>query len=131
MTNPVLVPSVTKALYSKPLVFTQSPRSVTRPKQGTSSPNNKRKPATPGMDSLRERLSSEGISKESVPIIANARRSGTITHYKSSLRNWHNWCVRRQTDPIKCPLTHILDFLTECFPEGFQYNAIAGFRSAI
>ena len=28
-------------------------------------------------------------------------------------------------------LTHILDFLTECFYESFQYNTIAGFRSAI
>ena len=25
----------------------------------------------------------------------------------------------RQIDPIKCPFTHILDFLTECFREGF------------
>ena len=33
--------------------------------------------------------------------------------------------------PIKCPLTHILDFLTECFHEDFQFNTIAGFRSAI
>ena len=37
MKNPVLVPSVTKALDSKPLDFVQSPRFVTRPKQGTSS----------------------------------------------------------------------------------------------
>ena len=76
-------------------------------------------------------IASEGISKESATIIANARRAGTITHYESSLRKWHSWCVRRQIDPIKCPLTHILDFLTECFHEGFQFNTIAGFRSAI
>ena len=61
MINPVLVPSVTKALDSKPLDLAQSPRFVTRSKQGTSSPSNKRKPASPGMDSFRERLSSEGI----------------------------------------------------------------------
>ena len=98
------------------------------PKQGSSSPNNKRRPATPGMD--RERLSSEGISKESVTLIANVRRSGAIPHYESFWRKWHSWCVRRQIDPIKCPLTHVLDFLTECFHEGFQYNAIVGLRSA-
>ena len=131
MANPVLVPSVTKVLYSKPFDFVQSTRFVTRPKQGTSSPNSKRKPATPGMDSFRERLSSEGISKESATLITNARQSGTIAHYESSWRKWHSWCVRRQIDPIKCYLTHILDFLTECFHEGFQYNTIAGFRSAI
>ena len=67
-----------------------------------------------------ERLSSEGISKESPILIANARRADTIPHYESFWRKWHNWCVRRQIDPIKCPFTHILDFLTECFHEGFQ-----------
>ena len=83
------------------------------------------------MDSFKERLSSEGISKESASFIANARRSGTVNHYESSWHKWHSWCVRRQIDPIKWPLTHILDFLTECFHEGFQFNAISGFRSAI
>ena len=39
--------------------------------------------------------------------------------------------LEEKIDPIKCPLTHTLDFLTECFHEGFQYNAIAGFRSAV
>ena len=28
-------------------------------------------------------------------------------------------------------MTHILDFLTESFHEGFQFNTIAGFRSGI
>ena len=83
------------------------------------------------MDSFRERLSSEEISKESATLITNARQSGTIAHYESSWRKWHSWCVRRQIDPIICSLTHILDFLTERFHEGFQYNTIAGFRSAI
>ena len=41
--NPILVPSVTKALNSKPFGFAQSPRFVTKPKQGTSSSKNKRK----------------------------------------------------------------------------------------
>ena len=122
LANTVLVPSVTKALNSKPFKFAQSPRFITRPKQGTSSSNNKRKPTTPGMNSFRERLSSEGISKKAATLITNARRSGTITHYESSWRKWHSWCVRRQIDSVKCPLTHILDFLTDCFHEGFQYN---------
>ena len=126
----VLVPSVTKALDLKPFNFAQSPRFITKPKQGTSPLNNKRKPATPGMDSFKERLSSEGISKASATLIANARRSGTITHYELSWGKWYSWCVRRQIDPIKCPLTHILDFLTDCFHEGFQFSTIAGFRSA-
>ena len=74
--SPVLVPSVTEALDSKPFDFTQNTRFIRRPKQGTSSSNNKRKPTTYGMDSFKERLYSEGISKE----------SDTITYYESSRR---------------------------------------------
>ena len=122
---------VLKAHDSKPLDFTQNTRFTTRPKQGTSSCNNKRKPTTPGMDSFREKLSSKGLSKESATLITNARRSGTITLSKSSWREWHSWCVRRQNDLIKYRLTYILDFLTECLHEGFQFNTIAVFRFAI
>ena len=43
MANPILVPSITKALNSKPFGFAQCPRFVTKLKQGTSSSNNKRK----------------------------------------------------------------------------------------
>ena len=82
MANPVLVPSVTKAL--DPFDFAQSSRFIKRPKQGTPSSNNYRKPATLGMDSFRERLFSEVISKESATLIANARVSGTITRCKLS-----------------------------------------------
>ena len=90
MENRVLEPSVTKALDSKPFDFAQSPRFITRPKQETSSSNNKRKLGTPGMDSFRERLPSEGISKGNATVIANARRSSTITHYESSRHKWHS-----------------------------------------
>ena len=60
MPNLVLVPSVTKALNSKPIYFNRNIKFITRPKKITPSSNNKRKPTTSGMDSFRERLSSEG-----------------------------------------------------------------------
>ena len=73
MENPVLVPSLPKALDLKHFDFTQNTGFIIRPKQGTSSSKNKRKPITPDMDSFRERLSSEKISKESAILITNAR----------------------------------------------------------
>ena len=43
----------------------------------------KRELTTPGMDSFREKLFSEGLSKESIPLITNARRKGKSSHYES------------------------------------------------
>ena len=50
--NPVLVLSVSKTFNSKLFDFVQSPRFITRPEQRTLSSNNKRTPATAGMDSF-------------------------------------------------------------------------------
>ena len=44
----------------------------------------KSKLATPGIDSFREKLSTEGLSEESAILIANARRPGTVSHYESA-----------------------------------------------
>ena len=59
MENPVLVPSVAKAFNSKPFDFTKNTKFITRPKQKTSSSNNKRKPTISGMHIFRARLFSE------------------------------------------------------------------------
>ena len=53
-------------------------------KSGKSCVSRERKLKTPGMYSFPEKLSSEGLSKESISLITNARRKGTSTHYESS-----------------------------------------------
>lgn len=41
--------------------------------------------------------------QEGLPtLITAARRSGTISHYNSSWRKWHSWCVGRKVCPLKC-----------------------------
>ena len=83
------------------------------------------------MDSFRETLSAEGLSEKSAIFIANARRPRTVSHYESAQRKWDNWYGRKKIGPIRCSMRDVAQFLTECFQEGFKYNTIAGFRSAI
>ena len=81
------------------------------------SPNRKlrkRKLATPGMDGFRKKSSVERISEESAAHIANARRTGTNTHFESAWRKWSSWCSQRLINSFKASLVKILNFLTLC-----------------
>ena len=43
---------------------------------------NRKKIATPGIDSFRQKLSAERLSEESAILIANVKRSATASHYQ-------------------------------------------------
>ena len=58
------------------------------------------------IDSFREKLSSEGISKESDSLTTSARRKGTNSHHELSRRKWNSWYYSRQVDPIRCTLKY-------------------------
>lgn len=72
------------------------------------------------MDRFLGKLSSERLSKESISLITNARKTSTSSHYESSWRKWDSWCRWREIESIRCPLKSILDFLTGCFHEGYE-----------
>ena len=83
------------------------------------------------MDCFQEKLSAEGISGESAFLITNARRTGTNTHYEWAWRKWSSWCSQRQINSAKVSLPELLNFLTDCFHERYEYNTIASYKSAI
>lgn len=47
------------------------------------------------------------------------------------MRKWCGWCSRRQIDPIRSPIKFAIEFLSDQFDEGHEYNSIAGYRSAL
>ena len=59
-----------------------SPDLLAGAKQGKASLDIARKPTAPSIDSFKERLHAEGISKESTTLIAGARRRGKSFLYK-------------------------------------------------
>ena len=70
------------------------------------------------MDSLKEKLYTEGFSEKSVIFIANVRRPGRVSHYELAWRKWDSFCGSRKIDSIRCPMRDEVQFLTECFQEG-------------
>ena len=84
--NTIPVSSVTETVNTNPVTFTPNPKLIGLSDRGTPSFSGKKKLATPTMDSFKQNLLTEGISKEYASLISDARRSGTVSHYKST------WC---------------------------------------
>ena len=126
-----LVPQITSDVCEKPNPVAKTPTSIKEPSRGMPPAKPKRVSSTSGMDSVRENLVTEGISENSTKLILHARREGTLSHYESSWRKFYSWCKGKEVDPFGCPLTSILQFLTDQFKEGLEYKTIAGYRSAI
>ena len=64
-------------------------------------------------------------------ILVNAKRPGTTRSYSSTWSKWSAWCSIRKSNPFDSSLTHITDFLTDLFHEGYAVRYIGVFRSSI
>ncbi|RGB36090.1 hypothetical protein C1646_697980 [Rhizophagus diaphanus] len=49
----------------------------------------------------------------------------------SSLQTWISWYAERSLDPTTCTLKYVYEFLVDMLSEGFAYNTIAGYRTAV
>ena len=49
----------------------------------------------------------------------------------SSWKKWSSQSYRKQTDPFRCPLNYILDFLACLYEEGYECRTINCYRTAI
>ena len=83
------------------------------------------------MASIRQSLSSKGISERAINLISNDRRIGSQSNYKSPWRRWISWCYRKQTGLFSNRLREVLDFLAEIFELRFEYSTINTHRSVI
>lgn len=84
-----------------------------------------------GLDGFREKLQAERISQKTASLITASRRRGKTSHYESVWCKWSGWCDRKQVDPFRSTVNSVLEFLSDMFDEGFEYNTIAGYRSAL
>lgn len=68
----------------------------------------KRKLASPGIDSFKQKLFTDGTSKEFVCLISGVQRPERLITNRPSVSG--SWFSGRQINPIECPLNFILDF---------------------
>lgn len=84
-----------------------------------------------GLDSVRDTLEKEGVSKDACKLIVESRKSGTTKNYQYAWKKWVEWCNSRKIDPFSCPISQVLNFLAGLFGKGLAGRSIGTYRSAI
>ena len=92
------------------------------------SPNNA---PTSRVEHLRERLNEQGLSSQATDLILNSWRTKTNESYDSLFGRWNRWCTERGSDPFSGPISEVANFLATLYQEGYQYNSVNAYRSAI
>ena len=83
------------------------------------------------LDTVRHLSRPGGLSEGASTLLESAWRDKTKSTYESLFKRWDSWCKERDRNPIKGPITDILNFLAELFEQGYEYRSLNSYRSAI
>ena len=126
-----LVPPPSTVANKRSSIASNSQQPTVRPIGEETSPDRQQLLAPSRMESLRDHLSSEGISKEATDILLSAQHRSTNAQYKSCWAKWCCWCRQQQVDNFRPAVSDLVHFLTELFEQGKQYSTINTYRSVI
>ena len=79
----------------------------------------------------RQSYSSQGLSSEASDLMLASWRDKTNSNYGSSFSKWAGWCQRRVRNPHSGPVADVVNFLAGLFSQGYQYQSLNCYRSAI
>ena len=83
------------------------------------------------VEHLRKRFRDQQLSTQATELILKSWRTKTNKSYDSLFGRWHRWCTGRGSDPISGPVSEVANFLASLYREGYQYNSVNAYRSAI
>ena len=80
---------------------------------------------------LRQRYSSQNLSKQASDLLLSSWRQKSSQSYDSLCKRWISWCSERNSDPVSGPVEEVVNFLAQLYEEGYQYRSLNAYRSAI
>ena len=83
------------------------------------------------MAHLRDRYRGHNLSQEATTLMLKSWRSKTNKSYDSLFGRWLSWCDTGGSNPFSGPIINVVNFLAQLHSEGYKYNSINAFRSAI
>ena len=109
------------------------------PQNPTSKGGSSRTPSWPGihnesrctMARIRESFESRGVSSQASALLLASWRPKTQSNYDSLFLKWSCWCSQRDRNPIEGPVEDVANFLAGLFKEGYPYQSLNSYRSAI
>ena len=107
-------------------------KTASLPEKRTSSPVRPGGASISGVESVRRQALSRGVSVDAANLLAeHSWRRGTRGTYESAWRQWSRWCLQEQADPLCSPVESVVNYLTDRYNKGDQYNTLNIHRSAI
>ncbi len=104
----------------------------------TSAPNISTRRASPAapirrsessrLETLRRSYDERGISRSAIEL---SSRDNTNAAYESAWVNWGNWCLERNSDPLRSDLTSVSAYLAHLHAFGKSYSTINLHRSML
>ena len=79
---------------------------------------------------LRQHYASKKHSGEAADLLLSSWRQKSSQSYDSLCKKWIGWCTERQANPVSGPIEDV-NFLAHLFHEGYQYQSLNAYRSAI
>ena len=98
---------------------------------GSGVPNETGSSSTDRLAYLRQSYSSQGLSSEASDLMLASWRDKTNSNYGSSFAKWAGLCQQRGRNPLSGPVADVVNFLAELFSQGYQYQSLNCYRSAI
>ena len=83
------------------------------------------------MEQLRKKHRDLKLSVQATELIGKSWRTKTNKSYNSLFVRWHHWCSEWSSDPFSGPVSEVANFLASLYGEGYQYNSVNAYRSAI
>ena len=80
---------------------------------------------------LRQSYASRRISSQGTDLMLASWRDKTNSNYGSSFSRWASWCRQRGRDPLTGPIEDVVNFLAKLHSEGYKYQSLNAYRSAI
>ena len=75
--------------------------------------------------------SCQGLSDQATDLVLKSWRTKANRSYDSLFGRWNRWCGERGSNPFSGPVSEVANFLASLYQEGYQYNSVNAYRSAI
>jgi len=82
-------------------------------------------------DCLRQSDLSQGFSSEASSLMLASWRDKTNSNYSSFFAKWARWYHQRGRNSLSGPITDVINFLADLSGQGYQYQSLNSYHSAI
>ena len=72
-----------------------------------------------------------GFSSEASSLMLASWRDKSNSNYSSSIAKWARWCHQQGRNPLSGPITDVINFLADLSAQGYQYQSLNSYCSAI